>query len=266
MTGHPRFPDWECRADLEWLLQAPNTISIDPTYCLMPEASGSTILGNITSICAFLFDDLEPTLKRINPHFAIAWDHFYIFGISFGGWMALALYLNLGNWKPKPPTFYIRALLLTCPLVKEYRREPGYYMGVPISKHQVDEDCERIYSIVRQMPFQLHRAGSYPPEGMYGAYAFSVGKRYGDIWKEKTVFNMIEEAKECPDSRTKVRIDHGTRDIQVPHASSEDLCALFLQKGWPEIDLKLHEDKSHAWNSADALTDSVLNFLNQSST
>jgi hypothetical protein len=63
----------------------------------MPEASGSTILRNITSICAFLFDDLEPALKRINPNFAIAWDHFYIFRISFGGWMALALYLKLSN-------------------------------------------------------------------------------------------------------------------------------------------------------------------------
>jgi hypothetical protein len=139
-------------------------------------------------------------------------------------------------------------------------------MGVAISKQQVDGDCARICGIVREMLFQLHRAGSYPPEGMYGAYAFSVRHQYGDIWKEKTVFEMIKEAKECPDSRTKVRINHGMRDIQVPHASSEDLCALFLQKGWPEIDLNLHEDKPHAWNSGDALTDSVLNFLNQSST
>jgi hypothetical protein len=60
------------------------------------------------------------------------------------------------------------------------------------------------------------------------------------------VFNIIKEAKECLDSQTKVRIDYGTRDIQVPYASLEDLCALFLQKGWLEIDLKLHEDKSHA--------------------
>jgi hypothetical protein len=56
------------------------------------------------------------------------------------GWMALVLYLKLGNWKLKPPTLYIRALLLTGPLVKEYRRKPGYYMGVAISKQQVDED------------------------------------------------------------------------------------------------------------------------------
>jgi hypothetical protein len=103
---------------LQFVLQAPNMISIDPTYCLMPEASGITVLGNIESLCAFLLMKLEPALKRINEHFCVAWDHIYIFGISFGGWVALAMYLELGNLKQKPLDFRIRALILQCPLVK----------------------------------------------------------------------------------------------------------------------------------------------------
>ena len=90
-------------------------------------------------------------------------------------------------------------------------------MGVPISKEQTDKDSKRIYDLVHQMLFTIHRAGSYPPEGMYATYMLSVGHRYGDMWKEKTVYNMIEEAQECPDSLTRVRIHHGTADLQIPH-------------------------------------------------
>lgn len=265
MTGHPRYGPWECRADLEWILSSPNTISIEPTYCLMPEASGDTIYGNIRSLCAFLFKDLEAALESINPHFAIAWDHVYIFGISFGGWMALGLFLEFGNWTSRPPNFRIRAVILRCPLVKEYRREQGRFMGVEIPEQQAVDDSKKIYDIKCRMPFQLHRAGDHPPGGMYGAYALSVAKRWGMVWGSNMMFDMIKETQECPDPRAKVRIDHGTADIQVPYTSSEELCALFLEKGWQKIDLIPHEDKPHAWDYEDPITESLLDYLNTSS-
>jgi hypothetical protein len=134
-------------------------------------------------------------------------------------------------------------------------------MGVPISKEQAEKDRKRIHDLVHQLPFTIQRAGSYPPDGMYAAYVFSVGHRYGVMWNAETVFNMIEKTQECPDPRTRVRIHHGTEDLQVPHQSSEELSALFEKKGWPKIDLILHEGKPHAWDYEDALTESSLNFL-----
>jgi hypothetical protein len=161
MTGHPRFPDWECRADLEYVLQAQDMISIDPTYCLMPEASGTTMLESIKDLCNFLFLRLKSVMKRIKPYLVIAWNHIYLFGISFRAWMALALYFEFGDSKLKSPGFHVRALILRCPLVKEHRREAGTYMGVAISKQRADEDSERMCSLVHQMPFMLHKAGSH---------------------------------------------------------------------------------------------------------
>lgn len=259
------FGPWVCRADLEWILSSPSTISIEPTYCLMPEATGDTIYGNIRSLCAFLFKDLEAALKSINPHFAIAWDRVYIFGISFGGWMALGLFLEFGNWNSRPPNFRIRAVVLRCPLVKEYRREPGHYMGVKIPKEQAVNDSKRIYEIKHSMPFQLHRAGDHPPGGMYGAYALSVAKDWGTFWETSTIFDMIKETQKCPDLRAKIRIDHGTADIQVPYTSSEELCALFEEKGWQKIHLILHKDKPHAWDYKEPLSESLSTYLETSS-
>jgi hypothetical protein len=79
----------------------------------------------------------------------------------------------------------------------------------------------------------------------------------------KTILNIIEEAQECPDSRTKVRIDHGTGDLQVPCTSSEELCALFLKKeGWPNPYLLLHDGQKHAASYKEAITESELKYLN----
>ncbi|CAN9337288.1 unnamed protein product [Alternaria alternata] len=241
VTGHPMFGPWVCRADLEWILSSPSTISIEPTYCLMPEATGDTIYGNIRSLCAFLFKDLKAALKSINPHFAIAWDRVYIFGISFG------------------------AVVLRCPLVKEYRREPGHYMGVEIPKEQAVNDSKRIYEIKHRMPFQLHRAGDHPPRGMYGAYALSVAQDWGTFWETSTIFDMIKETQKCPDLRAKIRINYGTADIQVPYTSSEELCALFKEKGWQKIHLILHKDKPHAWDYSEPLSESLSTYLEASS-
>jgi hypothetical protein len=63
MTGHPRFPNWQCRADLEYVHQAVDMISVDPTYCLMPEASGPTLLQNLKDLCRYIYTRLEKELQ-----------------------------------------------------------------------------------------------------------------------------------------------------------------------------------------------------------
>lgn len=258
------FPDWIYQADLEYVLQATDMVSVEPTYCLMPEASGTMILRNLRNICTWLFEKLEPALQSVNPNFIVAWDYLYIFGISFGGLMAMGLFLETGRQRNKPTDLHIRALILRCPVIKEYRREPGEYMGITVSKERADEDSKRLLTIKGKMAFTVQRAGSNPPEGMYGAYCFSVSHQYGTVWREKTMFAMVEETQKCPDSRTRIRIMHGTEDKNVPMTHSFDVQTLFKAKGWSKIDVVPQKGKPHAWDCNEPLTDDLKEYLDQS--
>jgi pimeloyl-ACP methyl ester carboxylesterase len=245
--------------------QAVDMISVDPTYCLMPEASGPTLLQNLKDLCRYIYTRLEKELQEINPCLSIAWDQIYLFGISFGGWMAIGLYLELGRQSTRPPGTHIRALILRCPVVKEYQREPGNYMNLPISKERAERDSAMIYDLSQQMPFVIHRAGRFPPDGMYGAHVFSVSHRYGLVWAESTMFSLIEEAEACPDNRTRVCILHGNADQNVPIRLSQDVQELFRKKKWPNVDLVIQEEKSHAWDYREPLTKELKDYLDSSS-
>ncbi|KAH8723964.1 hypothetical protein GQ44DRAFT_773543 [Phaeosphaeriaceae sp. PMI808] len=154
-TGQPIFEPWLYCADLEYTLETRNMIVTGPSYCFMPERSSSTCESNIASIWRWLFHKLEPELRSINSHFTIDWEFVYMFGVSYGGHIAILSWLATMNQECKPPCFRVRALILRCPVTKEYRREPGFYVGTYISRERAEIDSKRAFDVLESMPWMI---------------------------------------------------------------------------------------------------------------
>jgi hypothetical protein len=62
------------------------------------------------AICESLFQ-LENVLARVNLFFSIDWEEIFLFGVSFGAYMALGAFHAMGHRVDKPPGLCIRAIL-----------------------------------------------------------------------------------------------------------------------------------------------------------
>lgn len=256
------FPEWISKADFTYMLEAGDMISIEPTYCLMPESSGLVILDNIEKICVWLFKNLEATVRLINPNLEVDWTRLSIFGESFGGLLAIALYIETGRQLSKPPDLRIRGIVLRCPLSEEYKREAGPYCGTFIPYERAKHACEEISETMKKMPWIVRRASTNPPRGMFVAYAASVSGCWKEYWKADTAPEMIQKAPQCPDPQTAVRIMHGTGDHHVPHDSSVRLAGIF-ERNWPsvKVELILEPGEGHAWDRSKPLEPDYRRFL-----
>jgi hypothetical protein len=254
--GHSRTPLWECRADLEGILSAGNMITVDPAYWLMPEANAEIMLKSIDAFWVFFFNKLEKVLAKINPLFSIDWEEVFLFGVSFGAYMALGAFLDLGNRVDKPPGLCIRAIVLRCPLIRMYKREPGEYMGIEVPRIQAIEHSKKVLILKWGLPFIVQRTGdpSQPWTGMFLAHTSSVAGNWKELWGGKSIYEMFEDTQVCPDVRTQLVVLHGTADRNVPHTDSLDFKILWESKGWRTVILQLQEEKPHAWDYNEPLS------------
>jgi hypothetical protein len=237
-------------------------VSVDVFYLLMPEAEEKLLEEHSAILCSFLLKSLDSTLKRINPLFTVAWDYIYLFGISYGGWMAVSLWRRMEMSSEKPAGFLIRRVLLRCALLGLYRRLEGPYMGFPISKERATADSNAILQHRQQMAFLIPRTGTFPAEAMYPCNALSVAGLWNALRGGITMFDRLQESELSPDLRTSFLLLHGTFDEHVPYQSSLDLQRLFEEKkGWPNVEVRLQEGKSHAWDYAEPLTPLIKDFL-----
>jgi pimeloyl-ACP methyl ester carboxylesterase len=245
------------------MLEVDNIISIEPEYLLMPESSGRDIIENIETFCEWLFRDLSEALHSINPDLEVDWNCLSIFGESFGGLLAMILYLQIGRCPLKPSNLRISGIILRCPLSEPYKREAGLYCGMSIPADRAEDTCKAVDEAMKGMPWVELRASTAPPNGMFYAYCSSVCHKYWESrWGAGSLLEMIEGTVECPDLRTRIWIKHGTEDLHVPWESSSRLFDV-LRKKWPnlEVYLKLVKGKQHAWDRSDPLTDEYRKLL-----
>jgi pimeloyl-ACP methyl ester carboxylesterase len=251
------------QADYTYMLEAGNMVSIEPQYLLMPESSGLDIIQNIEKFCEWLFGNLDEAMRSINRNLELDWDHLSIFGESFGGLLAMILYLQIGRCPLKPSNLRISGIILRCPLSELYKREAGLYCGTFMPTDRAEDTCKEVDEAMKRMPWVELRASTAPPNGMLYAYCSSVcHKFWKNRWGAGSLLEMIEGTVECPDLRTRVWITHGTEDLHVPHGSSSKLVDVLREK-WPdlEVSLNLVEGEGHAWDRAYPLTDEHRNLL-----
>jgi hypothetical protein len=251
------------QADYTYMLEVGNIISIEPGYLLMPESSGLDIIRNIETFCEWLFRDLSKALHSINPKLEVDWNCLSIFGESFGGLLAMILYLQIGRCPLKPSNLRISGIILRCPLSEPYKREAGLYCGMSIPADRAEEICKAVDEVMKGMPWVELRASTAPPNGMLYAYCSSVCHKYWESrWGAGSLLKMIEGTVECPDLRTRIWIKHGTEDLHVPWESSSRLVDV-LRKKWPHLDVYLTfvKGKQHAWDRSDPLTDEYRKLL-----
>ncbi|KAH8698131.1 hypothetical protein GQ44DRAFT_86562 [Phaeosphaeriaceae sp. PMI808] len=122
------------------------------SYELWPESPRENVLSGIASMWEWMFENLESALKSINPNFAVDWTSFYLFGGSYGGEMAFLAWIMSAHHPRKPEGFFIRSVVCRAPTMKEYRRKPGPYAGIPISQERANEDNEKIQNCLAKLP------------------------------------------------------------------------------------------------------------------
>lgn len=241
-------------------------ITVDPGYWLMPEANAETMTHNIRAFCDFLFDKLGGVLARINPVFTIAWDEIFFFGISFGAYMALGAFREVGLRTTKPQGLCIRAIVLRCPLLRMYHREAGEFMGIKISKSRATQHSEAVWKLRQELPFVVQRTGCLQPAwyGMFFAHTASVSGIWKRFWGAQSMYEIFAGMPTCPDDRTQVIIWHGTADKNVAYTDLEDFKSMWDGKGWRPVTLELHADKPHAWDYKERLSSSLRALLQRS--
>jgi hypothetical protein len=252
------------QADYTYMLEVDNIISIEPQYLLMPESSGLDIIRNIEKFCEWLFKSLDKAVRSINQNLEVDWNHLSIFGESFGGLLAMILYLQIGRSPLKPTNLRISGIILRCPLSELYKREAGLYCGMFMPTDRAEYTCKEIDEAMKGMPWVELRASTAPPNGMLYAYCSSVCHKYWEnCWGAGSLPEMIEGMVECPDLRTRIWIKHGTEDLHVPCESSSKLVDV-LRKKWPHLEVYLTfvEGEQHAWDRSDPLTDEYRDLLN----
>lgn len=236
-------------------------VSIEPTYCLMPESSGPEILENLAELWLWLVNKLESTLQDINPNLTVDWGHFSISGLSFGGLMAMGLYREIARQSLKPVGLRVRGMLLRCPVSRHYHREAGHYLGIAVPKEEAELVAKAIITAKQKLPWIIKRAGSSPPDFMIGAYAFSVSKEitWSFIWGAPSIYDLLEEMEVLPDKRTRILILHGTKDQHVQLQDSLELAEMLRGK---TLDARCCpvKDAPHAWDYGDPLNADLKGF------
>jgi hypothetical protein len=251
-TGSPGFIPWIFRARVEHQLHAGNIIHVDPSYPLLYETDGEGILANNYSILTWLFTELEPTLKKWNSHIEVDWSHTNISGNSFGCGLALDLvFRKLASHPDRPPNLRIRTLHLLSPLTKRYSRNPGLYMGVPVSQEKADTDSKNLLHLRERAGLMPIRAGLDPPNGMYPSHATAVSRAEGatsDIfWAISPVFDLVKLDGTSPNEEMLIWLNHGMEDLHVPYQHTLDLRNM-LQDKFPDVDVecRLRKGQGHA--------------------
>lgn len=129
----------------------------------------------------WLLDDLPAVIKSINPDININWGALNIFGVSWGGQMALKFWLAALTQDYKIDGLCVRKVVLRCPVTKEYRRKPGLYVGEHISQERADADSERVLDMLADMPWKIPRWDSKTPDMTYTAPVFSIAHRFHSL-------------------------------------------------------------------------------------
>jgi hypothetical protein len=240
------------RARIEHQLHAGNIIHVDPSYPLLYETDGEGILANNYSILTWLFNQLEPTLKKWNSHIEVDWSHTNISGNSFGCGLALDLvFRELALHPARPSNLRIRTLRLLSPLTMQYCRGPGSYMGVPVPQEKANTDSKKLLHLRKSSRLMPIRAGSNPPDGMYPSHATAVsqakGATWADFWATSSVFELVKLDGISPNERILVSLNHGMEDVHVPYHDSLDLKQM-LQDKFPDVvvECRLREGQGHA--------------------
>jgi hypothetical protein len=251
------FEDWMCQADLEYI-HLRNMISIEPTYCLLPEGDSKVLRSNRIAIRAWMFQRLQEKLHTINRHLVIDWGNFYMFGVSFGGLMAIETFLEIGHDQLKPTDLRVRKVLLRSPITHEYSRVLGDFMGRSLSREKALADSDRVLRTIDQAPWLIPRAGSTPPFWMYGAPIFAGLDRFNLLYKGRFPYDNIEDAHICPDERTHFLFKHGDADQHVKLEDSKRTVDL-LQTKWPllTVHLEIQLGKPHAWDYSQPLSEQL---------
>ncbi|KAF2850625.1 hypothetical protein T440DRAFT_517947 [Plenodomus tracheiphilus IPT5] len=206
-TGHGQGL-WLYPADFEQAEQRGDAFVCDIELPLLPESDGTVITECLQRSMSWLVDKLQDEFQSINRAWSIDWSSVSLFGASFGAGMAMLAFL-MG------PPFRTREVVLRAPLLEDYRRDPGEYAGIPISRKRTSKNSLEVLALLDMMPYTLPRSGSAPPEAMWAGAMFSMSHSFGKIWRAETVKDRLLRTLECPDVRTRFFIRHGSEDKHV---------------------------------------------------
>jgi pimeloyl-ACP methyl ester carboxylesterase len=231
-------------------------------YCLTPPAVKEDVTRNIKRFWEWLVDNLQSKLESLNKHFTVNWE-LYIFGASYGGALAIELWLESGSLVRKPPNFRVVAVLLESPATEEYVRDLGEYAGIQLSQQRVDEDSQRAFQVLDGMPWKIARPMALVPGWMYGGPLLAMSHRFPRLLKGKSTLELIKERRICPDESTRLFIRHGDKDVHIkPEVSLRLVEAL---RRWPVyIDFKVETGKGHVWGCNESLSKEKEEFFDNS--
>jgi|SRR5690242_6636392 len=250
------FEPWIYLPRLQNILDAEDIVSVEIEYLLMPQSKGPEILQTNQEALTWLFENLEDTLRGMNPNFRVAWESFNLSGHSFGARMAFYTLFTIPLHPRKPHDLRVKTLHGRSPLLENYTRLPGNYMGVAISQVEANTRATTLRSKMRDLEqgryIVVKRSGSTPPDGMVAAHCTSVsdaeGATWFDFWGCATMYDLLVTATALPEG-VKIFLEHGTADINVPWEHTVR-AAEMLKAKFPTLDVSyvLHDGMDHGWD------------------
>ncbi|KAF2844903.1 hypothetical protein T440DRAFT_523125 [Plenodomus tracheiphilus IPT5] len=265
-TGSPNFDSWRHEARWMYAAQAIHSscwpILVDVGYRLMPEDDSIEILGSLDKFCDWVFTRLEGILQTLNPILKIAWEHFSISAQSFGCTIAFALYCKIMD-RATPMGFRVAGIMFRYPVSNHYKRDAREgikYMGVSVSQRHLEEASERIAVARRAITWATPRAGSLPPNGMWGApvFACSEAHPWSTMWNGPSIYDLLQRVSHHVSS-TVWYIRHGMADVHVRYEDSIELAKLLKACG-AEVKLDIVEDEAHAFDFKEELSEPIREF------
>lgn len=233
------------------MIREQNVICIQPEYPLLPETNGRGIIACQTKIISWIFERLPLVIKDKNPFLKIDW-RVHLSGSSFGGGLALDLAFNAIPSHPNPPADLRIKLHIRYGLTKLYSKEPGDYMGVPVSRKEAEAYSHRVREMRDAGVMLIPVAGRVPPNGMHLAYCTSVSGTWEYFWEFESIWERLERNTSPLPYKLAVRLDHGKSDRSVPYKDTVELEEMLKAK-YPETKIEVHliEGKDHGYDYND---------------
>ncbi|KAH8696806.1 Alpha/Beta hydrolase protein [Phaeosphaeriaceae sp. PMI808] len=207
-TGNPLFKPWFALHLVQLALKA-GAILLVPGYRLLPEHEGAEILEDMDSFWEWYGTKFVSFMITECPNFCPNLDRLLVTGESAGG--LLGLYSCFKN----TASARIRVGYFRYPVIYDYCRAPGQFMGEYISKKEAEglaleilrkatgPNCEKEHVVV---------TGRDPPEGMLAAYVLSVTNKWGEAFGQ----DILHFLSTNNPLQRKIYITHGDKDLHVP--------------------------------------------------
>jgi acetyl esterase/lipase len=123
--------------------------------------------------------------------------------------------------------------LFQSPLVANFKRKLGQYMGHDVDPKDVLRDIQTIFVCLERLGEELSPGISIPPPwNMWPSPVISFLNVFLFFWDEELSIDLLDEESLNPGCEPLVFIIHGSDDQFVKPSSSEELCKRLQDKGY----------------------------------